>query len=551
MSAYAKSYRTQGQPPRTKVYRAALYIRLSKDDGDKAESDSVLNQKKILTRYVEEHPDIEIADYYIDDGWSGTSFDRPGFIRMMEDVDSKKVDCIIVKDSSRLGRNLSLTDRYISTVFRKKNIRYITVSEGTDTGKKRYDSTDFLNINMHGIINEFYVAENSDKIRATLDTERERGEFIGAFAKYGYKKDPADRHKLVIDEEAAEVVRLIFRLYLNGTGIRGIIRYLNDRGVPNPSTYKQQKGLDFRPRTVGGSALWSDKTVRRTLQDEMYIGNMVQGKTCKVSYKDKAIRACDESEWMIVEGTHEPIISREDFDKARAMLRRGVKSSNDTGEISLFAGLLYCADCGHALIKKTNRNPDKTYVYYRCSTHCKCKTACEAHTVRYDKLYKTVLTAIQKMVDIAVNADEVLREMKSRDNADMKVSLISRLESQERELIRVKELLAGLYPDLKSGILSPEQYRMNKERFEKQQLRIEESIVSLKDSLSGSEGHDQSNAFIEHFKRHGNIDRLTRPLLTELIDRISVSEDGSLDIAFNFTDAFADIQGIIERRDPA
>lgn len=548
MSAYATTYRTQEQPPLVKTYRAALYIRLSREDGDKAESDSVVNQKKTLIRFINDHPDIRIADFYIDDGWSGTSFDRPAFKRMIEDIENKSVNCVIVKDSSRFGRNLSESDAYISKVFQRLNVRYITVNEGTDTGKKRYSSADFLNINMHGMINEFYVAENSDKIRSSLDVERERGEFIGAFAKYGYFKDPADRHKLLIDEEAAEVVRLIYRMYLNGSGIRTIVQYLNDNGIVNPSTYKQNHGMNFKARTIGGSPLWSDKTVRRTLSDEMYTGTMVQGKNRKVSYKDKAIIACDESEWFRVEDTHEAIINREDFDRVQRMLNRHAKTSPISGKVDLFSGLLRCADCGHALIKKVNHNPDKTYIYYRCSTHCKCKSACMAHTIRFDKLYDTVLTTLRKMIEIAVDADEVLKEMKANKSADKTATLRTQLESQERELLRVTNLLADLYPDFKRGMLNEEQYFINKDKYEQLQKKLKQNTESLKESISDSNAQTQTNAFIEHFKQYGNIDSLTRPLLTELIDHITVSEDNSLHIVFNFADAFQDAMMLKESK---
>ena len=551
MSTYAATYRAPEQPPQTKVYKAALYIRLSREDGDMEESLSVANQKELLYKYASQHEDIEIVDCFVDDGWSGANFERPGFMQMMSAIYARQVNCVIVKDGSRFGRNASQSSRYISEVFPRLKVRYIAVNDAIDSCKSQGIAVDFLNHSIRAMFNEFYLADCSQKIRSSLNVLKEKGCAVAAFAKYGYLKDPADRHKLVIDDEAADVVRLIFRLYLNGTGIRGIVRYLNDHHIPNPSTYKQQKGLNFRSRTIGGSPLWSDKTVRRTLKDEMYIGNMVQGKQRKVSYKDKAVISTDESEWSRVEGTHEAIVSREDFEKAQRMLRRGVKAVKNKGEMNLFAGLLYCADCGHALIKKVNRNPDKTYVYYRCSTHCKCKTACEAHTIRFDKLYDAVLISIQKMVDVAVNADEVLAEMKSRQTLDMKVSLRSQLESQERELVRIKELSAGLYPDLKSGLLNTEQYLINKEKFEEQQERIEESIASLKKSLDDSQSQNQNNAFIEHFKQHGNIDALNRPLLTELVDHILVSKDSSLDVAFNFSDAFVDAQAIIESKDPA
>ena len=552
MSTYATTYRAQEQPPQVmKTYRAALYIRLSKEDGDKSESDSVVNQKKLLTDFVESHPDLQLSDCYVDDGYSGANFDRPGFNRMMIDVYERRVNCIIVKDSSRFGRNASECGRYIGEVFPKYCVRYIAVNDAIDTGKSQSVAIEFLNNTMRGMINEYYVADNSDKIRSSLRILKLNGDFVGSFAKYGYVKDPADRHKLLIDDEAAEVVRLIYRMYLNGSGIRTIVQYLNDSGIVNPSTYKQQKGMNFRGRTIGGSPLWSDKTVRRTLRDEMYIGNMIQGKNRKVSYKDKAIIACDESEWFRVEGTHEPIISPEDFDRAQRMLNAHTKASPVSGEVDLFSGLLRCGDCGHALIKKVNHNPDKTYVYYRCSTHCKCKSACTAHTVRFDKLYDTVLTTLRKMIDVAVDADEVIKEMKANKSTDKTAPLRSQLESQERELQRVTDLLADLYPDFKRGMLNEEQYFINKDKYEQLQIKLKQSIEGLKESISDSSAQMQTNAFIEHFKRHGNINALARPLLTELIDHIAVSQDGSLGIAFNFADAFQDAMMLTESKDSA
>ena len=238
MSSYA--YRTQERPPQTKVYKAALYIRLSREDGDKVESDSIANQRKILTNYLENHADMKLVDCYIDDGWSGANFERPGFMQMMADIYARKVNCVIVKDSSRFGRNASESSRYISEVFPRLQVRYIAVNDAIDTGKSQGIAIDFINYSIRGIFNEFYVAENSDKIRSTLNMQRSQGSFIGSFAKYGYRKAPDDRHKLLIDEEAADVVRLIYRMYLAGSGIRTNVRYLNDSGIPNPSTYKSR-----------------------------------------------------------------------------------------------------------------------------------------------------------------------------------------------------------------------------------------------------------------------------------------------------------------------
>lgn len=543
-------YDAYEQPPQVlRTYKAAFYIRLSIPDGDKPESDSVVNQKRILENFISTQPDLALVESYIDDGYSGATFDRPAFLRMMADIYARKIDCVIVKDSSRFGRNASESGRYIGEIFPTLQVRYIAVNDLIDSGRSQSLATDFLNISMRGMMNEYYVAASSESIRSTLNMERRKGEFIGSFAKFGYQKDPTDRHKLVIDEPAAAVVRLIYQLYLSGVGVRGIVRYLNERGIPNPSTYKRMQGMNFRSRAIGESSLWSDKTVRRTLQDEMYIGTMVQGKAQKINYKSKSIRACAPDEWIRVENTHAPIIGKEDFERVQKMLQTGVKGAVQSGNIDLFAGLLKCADCGHALIKKTNCNPDKTYVYYRCSTHCKCKTACAAHTIRYERLYFCVLYCIQQMVDAAVNADEVLREMRETRSAEADSLLERQLEQQRKELDKVMNLLADLYPDFKEGVINADQYRINKEKYELVQKDLTQSIRKLEESLGHTETDSAAtNDFIEHFKRHGNIKSLTRPLLTELIDRIVVHKDGTLDITFNFCDTFTDLQDQVQKK---
>ena len=332
------------------------------------------------------------------------------------------------------------------------------------------------------------------------------------------------------------------------SGSRTIVRSLNGSGVPNPSTYKCRSGLNFHSRAIGKSPLWSDKTVRRILQDEMYIGNMVQGKNRKVSYKDKAVIPLPQEEWIRVEDTHEAIIGKEDFERVQRMLGSHAKSSPISGEIGLFSGLLRCADCGHALIKKTNHNPDKTYVYYRCSTYCKCKGACSAHSIRHEKLYDTVLACIQKMVEIAVDADEVISEMKRNRTDRYAVNLKEQLEKQELTAEKLKQEMAELYPEYKRGLLNLEQYKRNKQHYEQQLQQVNAGIAKLKASVEDPGADIQTNAFIEHFKQHRNIDALTRPLLTELIEQITVQDNGALDITFCFHDAFEEAKQITKEK---
>lgn len=543
MPTYAKAE----QPPRSRTYRAALYIRLSREDGDKTESDSVVNQKRLLTNFAQSQPDITSYRYYVDDGWSGANFDRPDFTRMMADVYAQNIDCVIVKDSSRFGRNASESGRYIGEVFPRLRVRYIAVNDAIDSGRSQGVAIDFLNNSMRGMINEYYVAANSESIRSTLDMERRRGDFIGSFAKYGYKKDPADHHRLLVDDEAAGIVREIYRMYLNGAGIRTIVRYLNDNGVPNPSTYKCSQGLNFQSRAIGKSSLWSDKTVRRILQDEMYIGNMVQGRHRKVSYKDKAIIAMPENEWIRVENTHEAIIHKDDFDRVQMMLNSHAKASAVTGEIGLFSGILRCADCGHALIKKVNNNPNKTYVYYRCSTYCKCRSACSAHTISYEKLYNAVLTSIQTMITLAVDADEVIRELKKNQGNNRIDALKAQLAVQEKKQKELSAMMLDLYPDFKRGLLTEEEYLQTRANYDRQMQGINERIAALKESMDDPALSERPNDFIKHFKEHQNIGELTRPLLTELVEKITVDDHGDLEITFRFNDAFAEAKMIIEK----
>ena len=543
MPTYAKTE----QPPRSRTYRAALYIRLSREDGDKTESDSVVNQKRLLTNYADSQPDIASYRYYVDDGWSGANFDRPDFTRMMADIYAQNIDCVIVKDSSRFGRNASESGRYIGEVFPRLRVRYIAVNDAIDSGRSQGVAIDFLNNSMRGMINEYYVAANSESIRSTLDMERRRGDFIGSFAKYGYKKDPADHHKLLIDDEASRIVREIYRMYLNGSGIRTIVRYLNDSDVPNPSTYKCNQGLNFQSRAIGKSSLWSDKTVRRILQDEMYVGNMVQGRRRKVSYKDKTIIAMPEDEWIRVEGTHEAIINKVDFDRVQTMLKSHTKGSAVTGEIGLFSGILRCADCGHALIKKVNNNPNKSYVYYRCSTYCKCKGACSAHTIRHEKLYNAVLTAIQTMVTLAVDADEVIKELKRNHGNSRMDALKMELAVQEKKQKELADMMLDLYPDFKRGLLKEEEYLQTRANYEKQMKTIYERITALKESMDDPALNDRPNEFIEHFKEYQNIHELTRPLLTELVKKVVLKESGDLEIIFRFKDAFAEAKAILDK----
>ncbi len=532
-----------GQPKQAlKTWQAALYIRLSKEDMDKnkSESASISNQREILKEYLRLHPDIEHVDTYVDDGFSGTDFDRPDWTRLMNDIRCKKINCVIVKDLARLGRNYTASGDLIDNQFARLGVRFIALNNGIDTaGDGMNAATRCISIGVTNVINESYAASTSVNIRGTLNNHRKQGKFIGAFASYGYLKDPNDCHKLKIDEEAAPVVRMIFDEFIGGNSMIGIVKKLNGMGIPNPTLYKQQKGFHFTSRT-DNDGLWSDRTVRRILQNQMYIGNMVQGVNRTVNYKVHACRAVPKDEWIIVENTHEPIIDRETFDKAQSLFERNIHSRKTDRKADLFAGFVYCADCGKAMHKKVNRQNGKTYRYYKCSTkQKKSPDACTNHTIRIDRLEEAVLTYLQTMVNIALEYDEVIAKAKQNRRQQETDYLRRTLEAQKKEKEKCLKTAADLYPDWKNGEITQEEYKLIRANLNEKMEKLEGMIKNLEQTYEQLNGEDfKANGFAEHYIKYQNIDTLTRPMLIELIDKILIHEGGKITIKVKFADAF-------------
>ena len=540
-------YQEQIKRP-VKIWHAALYIRLSREDELKGESYSVSAQREILREYVRQKEDIVEYDCYIDDGWTGTNIDRPDFIRMMADIDAGRVDCVIVKDLSRFARNANAALELITEDYVCRGVRFIACNNMYDSEKSDYRSaaTDCITLGVTNVINESISATTSVNVRGTLNLNRMKGYFIGSFAPYGYQKDPNDHHKLIIDEEAADIVRMIFQMFLSGNSIIGIAKTLNEMGVPNPTEYKKLKGANYKhPSGKHGDTLWPDSSVRRILANEEYIGNMVQGKNRVISYKNQVARACPREEWFIVENTHEAIISKEDFYKAQSLFKKKARPSpTKDNRIDIFAGLVHCADCGRSMNKKTNVHDYGTYEYYRCSTFRKMKkSVCSNHTIRIDKLYDALLAYLQKMISVAVDFESIIKDINSAKRKKNKSpDLASTINSQIAERERIVNLSLDLYPDYKEGILSKEEYLRLKSGFAEKISALDENIAKLEDTARSFEnGVTEENAFIAHFKKYGNIDRLTRPMLTELVKDIRIHEGNKIEIDLNFADELKQI----------
>lgn len=526
-------------------WKAALYIRLSREDGDKTESFSVTSQRAILGEYLKLHPDIELFDYYVDDGWSGTSFERPDFSRMMQDIYEGKVNCVIVKDLSRFGRNYSDAGHYLDDIFVRLRVRFIALNNGIDTASDSMNAaTRCISVGVTNVINESLAATTSVNVRGTLNVNRMQGKFIGSFATYGYMKSPDDHHRLIIDEEAAQTVRMIFEKFVSGESILGITRDLNEMGIPNPSMYKQIKGFNYKHPAGGiNDGLWPDSSVRRILKNEMYIGNMIQGKNTTVSYKIKQCRAIPREEWIVVENTHEAIIDREIFEKAQELFKLRTRKPPDKKELDLFAGLVRCADCQRIMNKKTNKHSYGEYRYYRCSTAKKMKKgACTNHTIRIDKLEEAVLVFLQKMVEVAAEYEVILERINSGEKRKSKCGNIRKtLEAEKTERDKCLGMLTELYTDWKNGIITQTEYMSIRQSLSEKAELLEAAIGNLEKTAAEYEkGVDGENQFVAAFRDLGTIEKLTRPLLTGLIESILVHEGGEVTINLRCRDAFAE-----------
>lgn len=536
-----------------KIWNAAVYVRLSKEDGDKIESDSITSQKDILSEYVKQKDDIKISDFYIDDGWSGANFERPEFSRMMSDIYAKKVDCVIVKDLSRFGRNYADSSRYIDDIFVKLNIRFIALNSGVDTISKHTNpATQCITVGIQNVINESYIANTSVSIRGALDINRKQGKFIGSFATYGYLKDPDDYHKLIVDEEAAEVVRTIFKWFIEGKSVIGITKNLNALGIPNPSEYKRQKGFNYKHTNKNNDGLWCDSTVRRILRNQMYIGNMVQGKNTNLSYKIKKCRAKPKEEWIIVEGTHEPIIDKETFEKAQSLFNRNTRTSPKKTEVDLFSGFVKCADCHRAMSKKVNNHAYGVYKYYRCVTASKkSKTACSPHSIRIDVLEKTVLSSIQNMIDTAVELEKILDKINKQAVKNGDTLTKKALDKLKIDRENIKKMSLDLYPDYKANIITLDEYTTLKENMASKIADLDIKIAEYEKTIESEKSAQVNQSdFIKKFTQFGKIDKLTRPILCELVDSILVHKNGDITINFKFMDVYEQLVDYLNETKP-
>lgn len=531
-------------------WRLGEYIRLSKEDAQKAkkgdDSNSVINQGRLLDDYYNRHIDeFESAEKYIDDGCTGTDTDREDFQRLLADIYAKKINCVIVKDLSRLSRNYTDAGTLIENLFVQMNVRFISLAESVDSYKNP-DSVSNIIVPITNVMNDQYCYQTSKKIRQVFDYKKRNGEFIGSYAPYGYIKDPNDKHALLVDEEAAEVVKQIFSMFVSGMTVRAIVNHLNDHGVMCPSLYKQNQGLKYHCPNGQTRPMWSTITVSSMLKNPVYVGDMAQGRNRVKSYKIHKLEPVPEEQWIVVQNTHEPIIDRETFAKAKDLLKRDTRTAPKQKQLYLFSGFLRCADCGRAMSRIASKD---LYVYYQCGTYKSLsKKACTMHSIKSTKLEAATLYAIQQQVHLAVNYSAIIAQINAApQKKSQSVRLNEQINAKEKELARIMRYKQALYQDWKDGNITHNDYRHMGADYEQQietAMAVIDSLKAERDKLEN--GIDEENPFLTAFKKYENIDKLTREILIELVDYIKVYEGGDISIKFKFADELRRIMEYVE-----
>jgi Site-specific recombinases, DNA invertase Pin homologs len=535
-----------------KQWNACFYLRLSKEDGDKEESNSITGQRELLRSYVKNAEDITVITERVDDGFSGANFQRPSFIQMMEEVRAGKINCVIVKDLSRFGRSFGEAGKYIEHVFPFLGVRFIAVNDGIDSMAKNSRS-DSIAVPFLNLINDAYCKDISIKIRSQLEVKRRKGAFVGAFPVYGYARSEKDHNKLVVDETAADVVRLIFRWKLDGQSAGMISDKLNSLGIPSPMEYKKAMGDKFHtPFAKPGKALWSPVAVFRILRDEAYIGTTVQGKFSTPNHKVKKKFIKPAADWARVDGAHEAIISVEDFHLVARLMERDTRTSPGAETVYPFSGMARCGLCGENMVRKTVHSNGKKYIYFVCCRGCKKGRISES------ELTGSVASAIRSHIINIMNLERILHFI---DTLPLKQDDVQKLDrqiiAQREEIERIDRMAFSLYESMESGVISKDDFRNYKARYnalrDEAELAVNNLSREVEDILACS---GEKSQWIEHFRQFRDFTEVTRRMVVSLVDGITVYPESRMELqlryrydyerALSFADAVAQLHSLPE-----
>lgn len=531
----------------TLVGRAGIYLRLSKEDGDKYESDSIKNQRQLIDEFLKNNPKLKFVREYADDGYSGTNFDRPGFQRLFEDAKNKRIDCIILKDLSRLGRNYIETGKYLEKIFPSIGIRVIAINDNYDSNDKNSDENQFI-VPFKNLINDAYCRDISMKIRSHFDIKRKSGQFIGNFATYGYFKDPTDKNKLVIDEYAATIVTMIYDLKLSGMSIANIAKRLEEMKVDPPFDYKRKCGMNYNSGFKSrGTLKWPLESIKRILTNEIYTGSMVQGKQRKINYKVKKSVPIPKEKWIRVPNTHDPIISNDKFDAVQKLLLLDTRTAIGNQSVYALAGYLKCADCGQNMIRRSAKMKNgKIVYYYHCSTH-KTSGTCSSHNINAEKVENIVMNAIKTQFLVLVDIKEDLEKIQGQPD-DVRVKLIGKqLVKLKSDIEYYNNLKVKVYKDYVDQIISKDDYLALNERFQNTKESLEQALSELEEKqIRLTSGKVDIQTWIDEIAKYKDAVKLNRNMVVSLIESVKVFKDGRVQVCFLFDDEIKGVHGRIE-----
>ena len=525
--------------PQEQVWNACGYVRLSHEDGDKEESNSVTGQKDLIRDYLSRHPELRECGMKVDDGYTGSNFDRPAFQEMVAEVKAGKVNCIVVKDLSRFGRDHLGVGEYIERIFPFMGVRFIAINDNYDSLHSNVESDELI-IPFKNLINEAYCRDTSIKIRSQLEIKRQRGDFIGSFAVFGYRKDPENRHRLLVDDYAADVVRDIFKWKLTGISAGDIANRLTAAGIPTPMDYKRSQGMRYSTSfRVKEESVWDAGMVLRILKNPVYTGVLEQGRVTTPNYRVKRLVNKPREEWAVVKNCHEAIIDRYDFESVQKVLALDTRTSVSGKAVELFSGMVYCGECGGAMVRKTVPSGKKKYVYYVCAAHKEHKT-CSAHSLRDTALDEIVLEALKKHIRDVINLSDLLE---LTDTAQLQQAgvrkLQARLDKKREEIDRNQALLRSLYESLADGVIDRDEYQDLKKTYSRRRAEAEAQAEAIQEEMGRElDNFSEGRGWMEQFRKHQNISALERSIIVTLIERVLIFRGQRVEIVYRWYNEF-------------
>lgn len=516
---------------------ACMYLRLSREDGDSSESNSISNQRQIIKSYAKEN-DIKLSYEYVDDGFSGSNFERPHFKNMIDDLNKGKFNIIIVKDLSRFGRDYIESGKYLQKIFPEKGVRFISVNDNYDSENADMSDTHLI-LPIRNFINDSYCRDISMKVKSSKEVKRKNGEFIGAFAPFGYKKDDKDKHKLVIDKEVSHIIERIFNMKIEGYSSKAIADFLNSIGTITPSKHKENNGDNFNTGFVVKNAKWDAKMINRIISNKVYIGVLEQGKTTKLNYKSKKEIDVSKEDWIVIQNAHEPIISKSIYLLANKMLLRDVKQSKD--KPCILSGMLYCKDCGSPMVRRKVKAKDGYNIFYICSEYNNTGD-CSRHSIKEEYIIKATIHALN---DYLSKYNDLLEKVSAIDVS--KLTLKVDFDSLNAEKKKYERLRQSLYMDLEEELITTEEFEKFRNNYLIKIRKIEKQIITKQNIVDELKAKiNDKGSLVSDIVPNIDSDNLNRLSLVSFIDRIEIGEDNAIHFIFNNIETVHLLEAIVE-----